>query len=95
MEAVEAARLLPPQEVLEARVDADANDLEARLDLANLHTARREFRPALGQLLEIVARDRTFRGDIGRTRMIQLLELAHGDDSLVAEYRNRLSRLLF
>ena len=95
MEAIEAARLLPPQEVLEARVDADGNDLAARLDLANLHTARRDFRPALEQLLEIVARDRTFGDDVGRTRIIQLLELAHGDDDLVAEYRNRLSRLLF
>ena len=93
--AVEAAALLPPQEALEGRIATDADDLEARLDLANLHVARQEYAQACEQLLEIVRRDRKFQDDVGRTRMLEIFEMAGDDEALVTNYRSKLSLLLF
>jgi putative thioredoxin len=95
MEAGEIAAGLPPPQVLEARITRDGGDLQARLDLADVHVARCEFGPALGQLLEIVRRDRTFGEDIGRIRMLEVFEMAADEPGLVAEYRSRLSQVLF
>ena len=95
MEAVEAAAMLPPPEILERRIHLDEDDLQARLELAELAIARRDFGAALGQLLEIVRRDRTFRDDVGRRKMIEVMEMAASHEALVAEYRARLSAVLF
>ena len=95
MEACEIAAALPPQQVLAERVERDAGDLQARLDLADVHVARQEFAPALEHLLEIVRRDRAFGEDIGRIRMLEVFEMAAHDPDLVGEYRARLSQVLF
>ena len=95
MEAVLVALTLPPAETLLARVDADPGDLRARLDLAELAIAEQDYAEACEQLLEIVARDRAFGDDAGRTRLLAVFEMAADDADLVSEYRRRLSSLLF
>ena len=95
MEAAEAAAKLPPVEVLESRIEEDGANLQARLDLADLHVARRDYPAALDQLLEIVRRDRTFGEDIGRVRMLEVFEMAAEQPDLVATYRGQLSQVLF
>jgi putative thioredoxin len=95
LDAVERAAGLPPPELLRRRIDFDAGDLKARLDLAELHIARRDFEPALDQLLEITRRDRTFMGDIGRLRMLEVFEMAADRMDLVSSYRSKLSTVLF
>lgn len=95
LEARESVSLLPPEEALLARIDADADDLQSRLALSELAVARADYAAALGQLLEIVRRDRTFRDDVGRRRMLEVFEMAAGEPDLVSEFRNRLSMLLF
>jgi putative thioredoxin len=47
------------------------------------------------QLLEIARRDRSFRQDIGRRRMLEVFEMAAAMPELVAEYRARLSTVIF
>jgi putative thioredoxin len=95
MESVEIAATLPPAAQLEQRVERDGADLQARLDLADLHIARREYAHALDQLLEIVRRDRKFGEDVGRVRMLEVFDMAAGEAALVDEYRARLSQVLF
>ena len=95
MDAAEAAANLPPAEVLEHRIEEDDMDMQARLDLADLHVARRDYSAALEQLLEIVRRDRTFGEDIGRVRMLEVFEMAADQPDLVAAYRGQLSQVLF
>jgi putative thioredoxin len=85
---------LPAAEVLQARLAADPADLKARLDLANLHIARREFEPALEQLLAIVERDRDFDNDVGRRTMLSVFDLAAEQPQLVSSFRRRLSAAL-
>jgi putative thioredoxin len=86
---------LPPVDSLQERIAQDAGDLAARLDLAEVHIARRAFEPALEQLLEIVQRDRAFRDDVGRLKMLEVFDMAASQPELVAQYRTQLSSILF
>jgi putative thioredoxin len=82
---------------LQARIAGDANDLDARLQLANALALAREYRPALEQLLEIVRRDRKWSEDAGRKTMLTLFTLLGSQpqhDDLVREFRVALSRTL-
>jgi putative thioredoxin len=94
-ECVDRAAQLPPQEHLARRIAFNETDLEARLALAELHIARREFGPALEQLLEIVQRDRNFNGDIGRVKMLEVFQMAAAQPELVDDFRTKLSVVLF
>lgn len=93
LEAAERAASLPAADELAARIAADPADLAARLDLAEVHVAAREFAPALEQLLEIVKRDRGFRDDIGRRKMLAVFEMADADT--VSAFRRRLASALY
>jgi putative thioredoxin len=84
---------VPPE--LLARVAADEADLSARLELARHYAEQKDWEPALEQLLEIVRRDRSFEDDIGRKTMIELFDKASAQPQLVAQWRRRLSSVLF
>ncbi len=85
--AVEA----PDATSLNTRVANNPDDLEARLQLANLGVARKDYGTALEQLLEIVRRDRKFRDDIARKTMLQVFSLLGNQGSLVSDYRRKLA----
>ena len=85
---------LPAAEVLQQRIAASPDDLQARLDLADALQARQEYAPALEQLLAIVERDRAFGDDVGRRRMLSVFDLAAGQPQVVSSYRRRLSAVL-
>ncbi len=95
LEAAEVAEALPPAGILARRIRLDPDDLEARMEIAELHIARREFAPALDNLLEILRRDRNFGEEGARLKMLAVFEMAAADPDLVTEYRSRLSSLLF
>ncbi|MBL8492989.1 MAG: tetratricopeptide repeat protein [Rhodocyclaceae bacterium] len=79
---------------LEAKLAANADDHQARLDLANLLAARQDFAAALGHLLELVRRDRSFGDDAARRKMIQIFDLLGSDHDLVRQYRRNLAAAL-
>jgi putative thioredoxin len=85
---------LPAAVTLRSRIEADPADLQSRLDLASVHVARREFEPALEQLLVIVERDRAFGDDIGRRTMLSVFDLASDQPQLVSSFRRRLAAAL-
>jgi putative thioredoxin len=78
---------------LQARIAADANDLEARLALAKLAIAGQRFEDGMEQLLEIVRRDRSFQDDVGRTTLLTVFDLLGGGE-LVSRYRRLLASVL-
>ena len=84
----------PDRRQLQARVEADPADLQARVALAQWHIARREFEPALAQLIEVVERDRAFADDVGRRTMLAVFDLASQHPQLVSQYRRRLAAAL-
>jgi len=78
---------------LQARIAADENDLDARLQLAKLWVAASNYEPAMEQLLEIVRRDRGFEDDIGRKTLLDVFNLLGGGE-LVSKYRRLLASAL-
>lgn len=80
--------------LLQQKIAANENDLDARLELANLLLAQQDYEPALQQLIEIVGRDRQFGDDIGRKTMLSVFGLLGGDNPLVGTYRRLLASAL-
>jgi putative thioredoxin len=85
---------LPDAATLEARIQADGNDLEARRQLADLLVSQENYPEALEQLLEIVRRDRKFGDDAGRKTMLSVFNLLGGEGELVSRYRRLLASAL-
>ena len=82
---------------LEARVAANGDDFDARLQLANALALSCDYRPALEHLLAIVRRDRKWQDEAARKAMLDLFTLLGGDaqfDDLVREFRIALARTL-
>ncbi|MBS3935085.1 MAG: tetratricopeptide repeat protein [Sulfuritalea sp.] len=82
---------------LRERLAGDANDHDARLQLANTLALRHDYRGALENLMEIVRRDRTWNGEAGRKGMLNLFALLAAQpqhDDLVREFRLALARTL-
>ncbi len=80
---------------LAAKVRANPEDLESRLLLAGALAARRAWREAMDQLLEIVRRDRNWRDGEARKRMLAIFNLAAAEPDLVSEYRRKLAGSLY
>ena len=83
----------PDVNELEARLDADPNDLEALFQLALRRVVGRDYEAAMDLLLELMRKDRGFRDDAGRRGLLKVFELL-GDDALVGQYRRRMASLL-
>lgn len=90
-----AAAASPDAAALKRRIERDAGDLEARLQLAKLCAAKEDYREALDQLLEIVRRDRSFREDAARKTMLEIFTLLGNQGELVSDYRRRLASAMY
>jgi putative thioredoxin len=82
-------------EVLQARLATDANDHQARFDLAQALDAGGDREAALNELLEIVRRDRKWNDDAARKHIVTLFEAMGFTDPRTLEARRKLSALLF
>jgi putative thioredoxin len=82
---------------LRSKVEADADDLDAKLQLANALAAATDYRAAFEQLLAIVRKDRKWNDEAGRKTMLTLFTMLGAQpqfDDLVREFRVALSRTL-
>lgn len=100
--AAEAALALAEQagelgeaEELEARLDADTNDHQARMDLAILFNAAGDRQGAATALLEIIRRDREWNEEGARKKLLEFFEAWGAGDPASIAGRKKLSRLLF
>ena len=80
---------------LEARIASDADDHEARIDLAGAMMAAGNRDGAADQLLESIARDREYNEGAARKRLLQILEAVGLEDPWAGQQRRRLSAILF
>jgi putative thioredoxin len=80
---------------LEQRLAADADDHEARFELAAAQIAAGDRDSAADALLEIVRRDREWNDGAARKRFLQLLEAQGLGDPWSSAQRRRLSAVLF
>ena len=80
---------------LEQRLATNADDHEARFELAGAKMAQGDRESAADALLEIVKRDREWNEGAARKRFLQLLEVQGLEDPWSSAQRRRLSALLF
>ncbi len=80
---------------LEARLAENADDHEARFELAMALNAQGSREAALEQLLELHKRAPEWNEQAARKQLLQLFEVWGPDDPLTIEGRRRLSLLLF
>ena len=80
---------------LEARIAANPDDHDARLELAAALAAAGDRDRAADELLEIIARDKEWNEGAARKRFLQLLEAQGLEDPWGRTQRRRLSALLF
>ncbi len=79
---------------LEAKLEADPNDIETRYQLALKLLAEKQYEPAMQQLLAVMQQDRAFQDDAARKTLLKALDML-GDDPLVTEYRRKMFNLLY
>jgi putative thioredoxin len=94
VDSLEQAARLPSADELRRRIEAQADDLQARADLSRQLIAQGQFELALEQLLEIVARDRAFGDDYGRKAALAVFDLMADRPNVVSAYRRRLASAL-
>ncbi|SHJ77344.1 thioredoxin [Aureimonas altamirensis DSM 21988] len=80
---------------LQARLDADPNDHQARFDLALIANAKGDRQTAATLLLDIIKRDRAFDDDGARRKLLEFFDVWGGKDPATRDARRRLSSLLF
>jgi putative thioredoxin len=80
---------------IEARIAADADDHEARLELAGAYFAGGDRDAAADQLLIAIERDRAWNDAAARKQLLQMFEVIGLEDPWVAATRRRLSAVLF
>ena len=92
--AAQAEALGNPAE-LRRRLDADANDHQARFDLAMIQNAAGERTTAADNLLAIIKADRSWNEDAARAQLLRLFEAWGPAEPATLAARRRLSSLLF
>ncbi|HYM17882.1 MAG TPA: thioredoxin [Micropepsaceae bacterium] len=80
---------------LRAKLAANASDHEARFELAKALDAKGAREEAIGELLEIIRRDRKWNEDAARKHLITLFDAMGPTDPRTIAARRRLSAILF
>ena len=100
LDSVKAALKLAEQapsetRALEDRLTANADDHEARLELAKALAAHGRFEAAADQLLMIIAKDREWNDQAARKQLLTVFEAAGPASDVARQGRRKLSALLF
>ncbi|WP_386679300.1 tetratricopeptide repeat protein [Loktanella sp. R86503] len=90
----EAANTGPLAE-LEARIAADENDHQARLDLATALHAKGRSQEAVDHLLDLFRRDREWNDGAAKTQLFKVFDALPAKDPIVLTGRRKLSSMIF
>lgn len=84
-----------PVAELRAAVEADAENHQARFDLAQALHANGEAQAAVEELLEIFRRDRTWNDEAAKTQLFTIFDALKPNDPVVLAGRRKLSSMIF
>ncbi|MDP6120416.1 MAG: tetratricopeptide repeat protein, partial [Rhodospirillales bacterium] len=77
------------------KLAGDENDHQARFDLAVALYGTGDAEDAIGELVELVRRDRQWNDDAARKQLVKIFEALGHADPLTVSGRQRLSTILF
>lgn len=80
---------------LRAKLDADENDHQARLDLAMALVGAGEIESAIDELLEIFRRDREWNDGAAKTQLFKVFDSLGPIDPIAQTGRRKLSSMIF
>ena len=80
---------------LQAKLELNANDHQARFDLAMAFYAKNDHQAAADELLELFRRDRKWDEEGARRQLVKFFEAWGPTNPLTVETRKRLSKLMF
>ncbi|WP_292289121.1 tetratricopeptide repeat protein [Marivita sp.] len=80
---------------LQAAVDADENDHQARFDLAQALYAQGEAQAAVDHLLELFRRDREWNEGAAKAQLMTIFDALKPNDPVALNGRRRLSSMIF
>ncbi|MBJ3763143.1 thioredoxin [Maribius pontilimi] len=84
-----------PVDDLRAAVDADADDHQARLELAQALHAHGQTEEAVDQLLELFRRDRDWNDGAARAQLFTIFDALPPQDPIALKGRRKLSSMIF
>jgi putative thioredoxin len=93
--AEQAAKAMAGAGKLRARLAQNADDHEARLELATALFGSGERETAIDELLTLFKRDRQWNDQAARKQLVKFFEAMGGADPLTLSGRRRLSSLMF
>ena len=80
---------------IQAKIEANPNDHQARMDLAIMYNASGNTQKATEALIEIIRRDRKWNNDGARTKLLELFDAWGAGSAASIAGRKLLSRTLF
>jgi putative thioredoxin len=79
---------------LREKITAAPDDMDTRMQLANLLVAAGRYQDGLDELLEMVRRNRAWNDDAPRKTILAVFNMLGGQGELVAAYRRKLASAL-
>ncbi len=95
LELTRQAAKAGPVADLRAAVEADPDNHQARLDLANALYASGKVEEAVDELLELFRRDREWNDEAAKTQLFTIFEALKPQDPIVLKGRRKLSSMIF
>mgnify|MGYP002631711149 FL=1 len=95
LELAKQAANAGPLDELKASVDADADNHQARLELATALHAGGDAEAAVEQLLELFRRDRDWNDGAAKAQLFTVFDALPANDPVVLNGRRKLSSLIF
>lgn len=95
LELAEAASEVGETAELRAALEADADNHQARLDLAMALAAASETESAVDELLELFRRDRDWNDGAAKAQLLKLFDSLGPKDTIAQKGRRRLTSMIF
>jgi putative thioredoxin len=95
LQLAQQAESAGPLDDLQARVDADPDDQQARLELAQALHADGQIQEAIDILLDSFRRDREWNDGAAKAQLITVFDSLKANDPIAQKGRRRLSSMIF